>query len=117
MSADEDGNREMSGITTGQSIRLPNITSMAEGEFKDAVTNGELPYPSNVDVFFNYLNGTENAGVRFIESTYTPSAGWLDRFFEGFDTVKNGSVTVEEYIAEVQPEMQELLDEAWEMVE
>lgn len=117
MSADEDGNRELSGITTGESIQLPNIVSMAEGEFQDAVNNGDLPFPSNVDVFFNYLNGTDNATVKFMETTYTPSAGWCDRFFEGFDTVKNGSKTIEEYIEEVQPEMQELLDEAWEMVE
>lgn len=117
MSADEDGNRELSGITTGESIQLPNIVDMAEGEFKEAVTSGELPFPTNVDVFFNYLNGTDKATVKFMETTYTPSAGWCDLFFEGFDTVKNGSVTVEEYIEKVQPEMQELLDEAWETVE
>lgn len=120
MSADEEGNRQSSGISTGESIQLPNLVSMAEGEFKDAVTNGDLPFPSNVDVFFNYLDGTDGTDVatsRFIESTYTPNAGWLDRFFEGFDTVKNGEKTVEEYIEEVQPEMQELLDEAWESIE
>lgn len=117
MSADEEGNREASGISTGESIQLPNIVSMAEGEFKEAVTNGDLPFPTNVDVFFNYLNGTDYATSRFMESTYTPSSGWLDLFFEGFDTVKNGSVSVEDYVAKVQPEMQELLDEAWETVE
>lgn len=117
LSADEEGNREMSGISTGQSIRLPNLVDMANGEFKDAVANGELPYPTNVDVFFNYLNGTDNAGAQFMETTYTPSAGWCDLFFEGFDTVKNGSVSVEDYVAQVQPQMQELLDEAWETVE
>lgn len=117
MSADEDGNRELSGITTGESIQLPNVVSMAEGEFKEAVDSGDLPFPSNVDVFFNYLNGTDKYEGKFMETTYTPSAGWCDLFFEGFDNVKNGSMTVEEYVAQVQPEMQELLDEAWEAVE
>lgn len=116
LSADEDGNREMSGITSGKSIRLPNLVDMAEGEFVDAVKDGTLPYPSNVDVFFNYLNGTDKYEAKFMESTYTPNAEWSDIFFEGLDNVKNGSMTVDEYIEQVQPQMQESLDEAWDTV-
>ena len=52
-----------------------------------------------------------------METTFTPNAEWMDRFFEGLDSVKNGSVSVSDYCEKVQPEMQELLDEAWELVD
>ena len=113
----EEGQKELSGITGGQSIQLPNIKSLAEGEFVTAISDGTLAFPSNVDVFFNYLNGTDKYEGRFQETTYTPNAEWHDIFLEGLDNVKNGSMTVDEYIAEVQPKMQESLDEAWESVE
>lgn len=117
MSASNDSMKLLSGIEDGQSVQLPNLVSMAEGEFATAVEDGTLNYPENYQVFFNYLNGTDNYSVRFMESTFTPNAEWLDRFFEGLDNVKNGSMTPQEYCEQVQPEMQELLDEAWESVE
>lgn len=40
----------------------------------------------------------------------------MDRFYEGLDSVKAGDVSVSDYCAQVQPEMQELLDEAWESI-
>ncbi len=114
LSTDEDGQREVSGISTGDSIQLPNLVSMAEGEFLDAVEDGTINFPDNVEVFFNYLNGTDNYAGKFMESTYTPNSEWLDLFFEGFDNVKNGSMTVEDYIDSVKDSMQESLDEAWD---
>ncbi len=114
---DEDGQKELSGVTGGQSIQLPNIKSLAEGEFVTAIQDGTLAFPSNVDVFFNYLNGTDKYEGKFQETTYTPNAEWHDIFLEGLDNVKNGSMTVDEYISEVAPKMQESLDEAWESVE
>lgn len=114
---DEDGQKELSGITGGQSIQLPNIKSLAEGEFVAAIEDGTLAFPKNVNVFFNYLNGTDKYEGRFMETTYTPNAEWNDLFLEGVDNVKNGSMTVDEYIEQVIPSMQESLDEAWESVE
>lgn len=114
---DEDGQKELSGITGGESIQLPNIKSLADGEFVDAINSGTLQFPSNVNVFFNYLNGTDKYEGRFQETTYTPNAEWNDIFLEGLDNVKNGSMTVDEYIEQVAPKMQESLDEAWESVE
>lgn len=114
---DENGQKELSGITGGQSIQLPNIKTLAEGEFVEAINDGTLSFPSNVDVFFNYLNGTDKYEGRFQETTYTPNAEWNDIFLEGLDNVKNGSMTVDEYIEQVKPKMQESLDEAWESVE
>ncbi|NCC42135.1 MAG: sugar ABC transporter substrate-binding protein, partial [Clostridia bacterium] len=113
LSTNEDGQRELSGISTGESIQLPNITTLAEGEFVDSIASGDLAFPSNVDVFFNYLGGTDKYSGKFMETTYTPNAEWMNLFFEGFANVKNGSMTVEDYIAQVQPEMQSALDKAW----
>lgn len=117
MSADPDGNRTLSGITTGASIQLPNLISMANGEFKDAIADGSLPFPNNTEVFFNYLNGSNGYAGKFMESTYTPNGEWIDIFFNSLDTVKNGSVSVDDYIAQMQPQMQEALDNAWESVQ
>ncbi len=117
LSTDADGQREVSGISTGNSIQIPNIIDLAEGEFVEAVANGTVKYPSNVQVIFNYMNGTDNVGGRFMETNYTPNNEWNTIFFEGVDKVKNGSMTVDEYIAEVQPQMQAALDEAWESIE
>ncbi len=117
MSASNDSMKLLSGIEDGQSVQLPNLVSMAEGEFATAVESGTLKYPDNYQVFFNYLNGSDNYSVKFMESTFTPNAEWLNHFFDGLDNVKNGSITPQEYCEQVQPEMQELLDEAWESVE
>ena len=114
---DEGGQKELSGVTSGKSIQLPNIKSLAEGEFLNAIEDGTLAFPSNVNVFFNYLNGTDKYEGRFTETTYTPNAEWHDIFLEGLDNVKNGSMTVDEYVSETAPKMQESLDEAWESVE
>ncbi len=111
--ADEDGQKKLSGIDGGQSIQLPNIKSLADGQFRDAIADGSLPFPSNVDVFFNYLGGNGDYSGRFTDTTYTPNAEWNDIFLEGLDNVKNGSMSVDDYIAQVQPKMQESLDEAW----
>lgn len=117
LSTDPDGQREVSGITTGNSIQVPNILEMAQGEFVDAVADGTVNYPSNVEVIFNYMNGNENYGGRFIESVYTPNTEWMDLFFESVDKVKNGSMTVDAFVEQMQPMMQSALDDAWASVE
>lgn len=115
--ANEDGQKELSGVVGGQSIQLPNLTSLSEGEFRTAIENGDLPFPSNVDVFFNYLSGNDKYEGRFQETTYTPNAEWFDIFTQNVDNVKNGSMTVDEFVDKYQGEMQEALDNAWDSVE
>lgn len=116
LSTDEEGQKEVSGITTGNSIQIPNMVDLAEGEFVDAIKNGTLKYPSNVDVIFNYMNGTDKVDGRFMETNYTPNAEWSDIFFSSVDKVKNGSMSVDDFIKEIQPQMQEALDNAWDSV-
>lgn len=89
---------------------------LAEGEFLDAIADGTVKYPSNANVIFNYMNGTDFCGGRFMESTYTPNAEWINLFFESVDKVKNGSTSVDDFIAEIAPQMQASLDEAWDSV-
>jgi len=114
---DEEGQKQLSGVIGGQSIQLPNVTSVVEGDFATAVADGSLPFPETVDVFFNYLGGTDKYEGRFTEQTYTPNAEWHDLFLSELDTVKNGTRTVDEYIEYIMPQMQDSLDEAWSTVE
>ena len=116
LSTDDEGQRIVSGITTGNSVQIPNKVEMAEGEFVDAVKDGTLKYPSNVQVIFNYMNGTDNCSGRMTETTYTPNTEWIDIFFASVDKVKNGSMSVDDFIKEIQPQMQDALDEAWDSV-
>lgn len=111
-----EGQKELSGVTGGESIQLPNIQSYAQNDFINAVKDGTVKYPSNINVFFNYLNGTDTYKGKMMETTYTPNSEWSSLFFEGFANVKNGSVSVADYLAQVQPKMQESLDKAWASV-
>jgi multiple sugar transport system substrate-binding protein len=115
LSTDADGQRAVSGITTGASIQLPNITELAYGEFKDAVNSGKVPYASNVDVIFGYFDGNDKYEAALQETDYTYNAEWFTPFWSGVFNIKNGDISVEDYLAQVEPEMQAALDEAIEL--
>ena len=115
LSTDADGQRAVSGISTGASIQLPNITELAYGEFKDAVNSGKVPYASNVDVIFGYFDGNDNYAAALQETDYTYNSEWFTPFWSGVFNIKNGDISVEDYLKQVEPEMQELLDEAIEL--
>ncbi len=114
MSASDESMKLQSGIEGGNSVLIPNLVSMSDNEFAQAIADGTLKYPDNYEVLFNYLNNANGYKSRFNDETFTPNAEWLNVFFEGIDTVRDGSKTTEEYCNEIQPEMQELLDEAYE---
>ena len=115
LSTDADGQRAVSGITTGASIQLPNVVDLAYGEFKDAVNSGKVPYASNVDVIFGYFDGNDNYEAALQEMDYTYNSEWFTPFWSGVFNIKNGDISVEDYLAQVEPEMQALLDEAIEL--
>ncbi|MBQ8031648.1 MAG: sugar ABC transporter substrate-binding protein [Butyrivibrio sp.] len=115
LSTDAEGQRAVSGITTGASIQLPNITELAYGEFKDAVNSGKVPYASNVDVIFGYFDGNDKYEAALQETDYTYNAEWFTPFWSGVFNIKNGEISVEDYLAQVEPEMQAALDEAIEL--
>ena len=96
LSTDADGQRAVSGITTGASIQLPNITELAYGEFKDAVNSGKVPYASNVDVIFGYFDGNDKYEAALQETDYTYNAEWFTPFWSGVFNIKNGDISVQE---------------------
>ncbi len=115
LSTDLEGQKAVSGETTGKSLQLPNIMDYAKTTFKDKVKDGTIPYASNVDVIFNYIEGTDKYNGIFTETTYTYNAEWWDIFLEGIPNCKTGAITVDAYLEEVQPKMQEALDNAIEL--
>lgn len=113
LSTDLDGQKIVSGLDGDKSVQLPTIKDFTEKEFVEAVENEEVSYPSNVEVYINYMNGTQQYQGRMPEYSYTPNAEWLTPFWDGLTVVKRGDMTVDEFIAKVQPEMQGYLDTAW----
>ena len=115
-STDLEGQRVLSGETTGASLQIPNIMDYAKGDFKDRVADGTIPYGDNIDVIFNYIEGTDKYEGIFVETNYTYNADWWSAFLSGgYEYVLNGEMTAAEYCAQVQPAMQEALDAANEM--
>ncbi|MCQ2982379.1 MAG: sugar ABC transporter substrate-binding protein [Treponemataceae bacterium] len=115
LSTDLDGQRAVSGETTGHSLQLPNIRDYAKSNFKTLVKEGKIPYANNVDVIFGYIEGNDKYNGIFTETTYTYNGEWWNIFLEGIANCKNGSVTVDDYLATVQPKMQKALDTAIEL--
>ncbi len=115
-STDLEGQRVLSGETTGVSLQIPNIMDYAKGDYKAKVADGTIPYGENIDVIYNYFEGTDKYEGIFVETTYTYNADWWTAFLSGgYEYVLNGEKTAAEYCAEVQPAMQEALDAANEM--
>lgn len=115
-STDLEGQRVLSGETTGASLQIPNIMDYAKGDFKAKINDGTIPYGDNVDVIFNYIEGTDKYQGIFVETNYTYNADWWSEFLSGgYEYVLNGEKTAAEYCAEVQPAMQAALDSAIEM--
>ena len=112
LSTDEDGQKALCGETTGQSLQIPNIMDYAQTTFKEKVADGTIPYANNVDVIFGYIEGNDKYQGMFSETTYTYNSEWWDTFLEGMPNVMNGTISVEDYCKEVEPKMQEALDNA-----
>ena len=112
LSTDPEGQKDLSGMTGNASVQVPNLLSLQD-EFKQMVAGGTMTYPSNVDVIFNYLNGTGFAQGRMMETTYTPNTEWIDMFWEQLTDVKAGKRDINEFISSIKPEMQASLDKAW----
>ena len=115
MSTDLEVQRQVSGETTGQSLQLPNIMDYAKSTFLEKVKDGTVPYASNIDVIYNYLESNGKYKGIFTETTYTYNSEWWDIFLEGVPNCKTGDVSVDDYLAEVAPKMQEALDNAREL--
>lgn len=114
LTTDMDGQKIVSGLDGDNSVQLPITKDFAENDFVEAVENGDVTYPSNVEVYINYMNGTDKYQGKMPEYMYTPNSEWLTPFWDGLTTVKRGDITVDEFIDDVKDEMQQYLDTAWE---
>ena len=112
LSVDKSGQEELSGATTGESIQLPNIMSYARGDYKNLVKSGKVSYANNIDVIYNYIEGTNQYEGIFPETTYTYNADWFNDFMKGMPNLKQGKISVDAFIKQVQPQMQKDLDKA-----
>jgi multiple sugar transport system substrate-binding protein len=84
-------------------VQIPNLIDMAD----EWVTSSTLP-PANKQEF---LDIAEDYG-RALPANNTYSAEWYDELFKNIQPVLDGEQTAQEYLDDVQPRMQELLDKA-----
>lgn len=113
LSTDADGQRKLSGMDGSSSVQVPNLQSLQD-EFKAGVANGTITYPANVDVIFNYINGSDIAIGRMQEADYTPNNEWITLFWEAMTNYRAGNYSsVDELVSDMKPKMQASLDKAW----
>lgn len=84
-------------------VQIPNLIDMAQ----DWVKSSTLP-PANKQEF---LDIAEDYG-RALPANNTYNAEWYDELFKNIQPVLDGKQTAKQYLEEVQPRMQELLDKA-----
>lgn len=84
-------------------VQIPNLKDMAD----TWVTSSTLP-PQNKQEFLDIANDYG----RPLPANTTYSAEWYDELFKNIAPVIEGKQTAADYLAEVQPRMQKLLDKA-----
>ncbi|WP_312169608.1 sugar ABC transporter substrate-binding protein [Microbacterium sp.] len=84
-------------------VQVPNLKDMAD----TWVASATLP-PANKQEFLDIVNDDGRA----LPANTTYSAEWYDELFKNIQPVLDGKQTAADYLAEVQPRMQELLDKA-----
>lgn len=99
LSADETAQQTL--VDAG--IQVPNLVDMAQ-EWADAPD----AKPANRQEFLNIVEVTG----RPMPAAFTYGAQWYDELWTNIQPVLDGKQTAAEYLAEVQPRMQSLLDES-----
>ena len=84
-------------------VQIPNLKDMAD----EWVASSTLP-PANKQEFLDIANDYG----RPLPANTTYSAEWYDELFKNIAPVVEGKQTAADYLAEVQPRMQKLLDKA-----
>lgn len=104
LSADPDTQKALADAR----IQIPNLKDMAKEWAADTSMR-----PENKE---EYLQIVEDYG-RALPANNTYNAEWYDYFFDNVQPVLDGKKTAAEYVKEVQPKMQELLDNAIQLEE
>jgi len=99
LALDEEGQR----LNYQLGMAVPNLIDMAETEFLAM----DKP-PANKAEFLRIIT---DYGRRHIQE-YTYENEWMDAFWTGVDAVYTGRSTAAEFVKEIQPKMQKLLDDA-----
>lgn len=89
-------------------VQIPNLKDMADEWAANTETR-----PANKQEFIDIV---QDYG-RELPASNTYNAEWLDYFFANVQPVLDGKKTAAEYVKEVQPKMQELLDNALQLEE
>jgi len=95
--------REAQETLVSAGIQVPNLIDMAEEWAAEPDAN-----PANRAEFLNIV---QNTG-RPMPAAFTYGAAWYDELWTNIQPVIDGDKTAADYLAEVQPRMQTLLDEA-----
>jgi multiple sugar transport system substrate-binding protein len=95
--------REAQETLVEAGIQVPNLIDMAE-EWA-AEPDAE---PANREEFLSIVRETG----RPMPAAFTYGAAWYDELWTNIQPVLDGTQTAEDYLAEVQPRMQDLLDES-----
>lgn len=104
LTASEEGQQ----MLVDERIQIPNLKDMAEEWVAD-----DSIEPANKQEFINIV---EESG-RHVPPDLTYNGEWFDYFFTNIQPVLDGEQTAADYVAEVQPRMQEYLDNAIELEE
>lgn len=99
LSASEEGQQQL----VDARVQIPNLKDMAEEWAADTSTT-----PANKQEFLDIVQDYGRA----LPANNTYNGEWYDYFFTNVQPVLDGDKTAAEYVAEVQPKMQEFLDNA-----
>ena len=101
LSADPQGQKELVDLK----VQLPNIKTEAEKWAKDTSIE-----PQNKEEYLQIINEYG----RNLQADYTYTEEWSLEFFNNIQPVLDGKVTAKDYVKEIQPKMQSILDKAIE---
>ncbi|WP_117168281.1 ABC transporter substrate-binding protein [Paraliobacillus sediminis] len=104
LTASEEGQQALSDAR----VQIPNLKDMAVEWAAD-----ETMAPANKE---EYLQIVEDYG-RALPANNTYNAEWYDYFFTNVQPVLDGDMTAAEYVKDIQPKMQEFLDNAIQLEE
>lgn len=104
LTASEEGQQALADAR----IQIPNLKDMAAEWAAD-----ETMAPANKE---EYLQIVEDYG-HALPANNTYNAEWYDYFFTNVQPVLDGDITAAEYLKDVQPKMQEFLDNALQLEE
>lgn len=101
LSADPEGQKELVDLK----VQIPNIKTEAEKWAQNTAIE-----PQNKEEYLQIVNEYGKS----LPGDYTYTDEWLKEFFNNIQPVIDGKVTAKDYVKEIQPKMQSILDKTIE---